>query len=69
MSEMGRCRDCRWWNAEPLTDFDETRGKVWGACLRVESSDSLAEAMGRDPGEGWLTTRPDFGCVQFEAKP
>lgn len=61
---MGHCKDCRWWEQNPEMP-------PIGECLLAggeHEGRSLAQAIGRDPGEGWLSTSAEFGCVQFEAK-
>lgn len=70
---MPRCRDCRFWEQE---DWQVTEGV--GACLATQDGtrafpsnplpSSKALAQGEDGWAAYLQTRPDFGCVQFEAK-
>lgn len=59
MPEMGRCRDCRWW---------EPRGPVWGgSCAMVRTLPSLAHVTFLHEGSE-LMTDPEFGCIQFEQR-
>ena len=61
---MPRCSSCKWWEQNPTL-------RSWGSCALAEvehESQSLARAKGRDPGEGWLSTCEDFGCVQWEKR-
>jgi hypothetical protein len=61
---MGNCKDCRWWEQNPNL-------LVVGACALAgdeHEGKSLAQAIGREPGEGWLSTSAEFGCVQFETR-
>ena len=67
-----RCETCRhWWNPT----YSEEEG-TWGLCLMTESlprweprrPETRAYATVTDPeGEPYLLTRPDFGCVQWQA--
>lgn len=81
MPDMPRCRDCRWWKQfQPGVNYeqgywgDRLIGK--GECEIAASSsshepdylDTLAIADSDCPATS-LITSPDFGCVQFEAKP
>lgn len=58
-----RCRSCHWWTAN-RPPFDTG----WGTCelLSADSLTAPANALGCDPGEGYLVTRADFGCVAWE---
>lgn len=60
---MGRCRDCKWWDP-PFTD-DDTK---YGIC-ELAISDSDESMMRAFAPSSDVETKPDFGCVQFEAKP
>lgn len=71
------CRNCRWWEgsgvakAPPILD-----GHEWGECLLAESRDiNCSDDVLKSPRHEekhccWngLTTRDDFGCVQWEGK-
>lgn len=70
-----RCRTCKHWDTRQPEDG-------WGYCERAEmSSDvrdnkrravdhtSLAVAQDASNYHAALVTSPDFGCVQWEAKP
>lgn len=71
MIEIGRCRDCRRWEAE-YNGLGLPSGD--GRCLAVASNsvpgnDDLAfiAVWGRT-GAATFHTRADFGCSQFEAR-
>lgn len=76
--DMPRCRDCRWWAkpaerplevvmTEDYAAFHDGAGQCDRAFRGGLSPDgALAEEY--FGYAGWLITRPDFGCVQFEAK-
>lgn len=67
---MGTCRDCRWWRRVPRTE------RIWhrssGDCLKLPHSLDLQIATEEYPDslglEPRVVTKPDFGCVLFEAK-
>lgn len=73
----GLCKDCKWWEKLPREawgSFDDG----WKLCALGEAHNcnpehplTLALGHGWGDGTGWATiaTAPDFGCVQFEAKP
>jgi hypothetical protein len=70
MSEMGRCRDCRWWEDSVQA---EDSGKRF--CGLATSDDGRALhagtpfwAVATDGGEAVVFTSADFGCTEFEAK-
>lgn len=64
-----RCERCKWW--EPM-DYDPP----WGSCALAESGDMAerpaeSKAITNGGADGYyskLHTRPDFGCVQWEAR-
>ncbi len=72
----GLCRDCKWWNHDelwPLSADEEKRS--WGKCELADNDygepmhkNSKAVAVDGENYEARLTTAPDFGCVQFEAR-
>lgn len=80
MTALGRCRDCRWWSeSEQLFRAKDVR-----YCTRVvaypDPAAYEADEYPNPPETGlfvvhcgccsaFLVTPPDFGCVQFEAKP
>lgn len=70
---MGNCKDCRFWRPTPADG---------GICLLASWPDekptgqdglpilNKATAIGASGrGTAALVTAPDFGCVQFDAKP
>lgn len=69
MNEMGRCRDCCWWDCY-------TESRDCGECLLAETNgndgtphpQSKAHASDTENYHASLLTDADFGCVQFEAK-
>lgn len=73
--DMPQCRDCKWWEAH------RPEVAALGCCVLTQTGagssenprqDSKALAVvGGDLDHLWpyLRTAPDFGCVQFEAKP
>jgi hypothetical protein len=73
----GRCKDCCNWRTEQVMPFpyhDEPLG-AWGYCDMAGSSDgkpdvpeAKAHAGDAELYGAWLVTRPDFGCVQWEAE-
>lgn len=73
----GLCRDCQFWSApDPRFEVvvhDEV-GPGWGSCELGLSRDGVpvseTKAFAGDvEGHGAsLSTRPDFGCVQFKAR-
>jgi hypothetical protein len=70
MSDSGRCRDCRWWEVRPqdraflAERYDEPEA---GICRRAEQKDFGLFMYGY-VSDAEIATRPDFGCVRFEAK-
>lgn len=65
MSEMGRCRDCRWWDYRvPTLGPPED-----GICQRVTTVARADDRVWIWGENAQLMTRPGFGCVQFEARP
>jgi hypothetical protein len=78
MSEMGRCRDCRWWtpveSRRSMIDYQERRegtgqcGQAWSKEGVPGSETTLAWAEDADEHAAVLITKPHFGCVQFQAK-
>jgi hypothetical protein len=69
MSEIGRCRDCRFWSDEPAYDASLHVGAPFGTCTRIGAAPvTLACTDPSDPYiEAPLRTRPAFGCVLWEA--
>lgn len=68
IAHMPRCRDCKWWT--PLTNAPAWEGE-WGDCGAITETTThgpAAIAWAHEEGAA-LFTRPDFGCVKFEAKP
>lgn len=79
MSEQGCCRDCRWWGEKDNdllwagdirhpTDRHHCMLTYWDG-QRPDWSHTKAYAVDGDNFLAILLTAPDFGCVQFEAKP
>ena len=71
MTDMPRCRTCKWW--EPATQQSGvcalTKYDGIAALFAMEGPDSLAWAMPDTPdGAAHLETLPDFGCVQHEPR-
>jgi hypothetical protein len=70
MTEIGRCRDCRWWDA---SDLGRSNPRARTACLKVEQRETGAFTIDKITAvyvgdHVALLTTPDFGCVQFEAE-
>lgn len=66
----GLCTDCRHWEHP---SYDPDTGERWGICalttteaIRSGVETRAFAAVDRDEAAGWLFTREDFGCVQFE---
>jgi len=66
---IGHCSDCRWWTDYPNADPNQK------FCALTETRDyeplhPESRALPAGAGAHWkrLETRPDFGCVQWEAK-
>lgn len=69
MVEMPRCRDCRWWDETrpriaPFPNFEES----YRVCELLSSEELQRPELARTDGSE-IVTAPDFGCVQFGAKP
>jgi hypothetical protein len=75
---MGHCKDCQWWHRFTLADdrWDPVeRWDGWGRCQAADSDmggplteDTLAFVDDAGCNGPLLMTKPDFGCVMFEAK-
>lgn len=68
MTDEQRCATCRWWEKQE----DDLPGPI-GNCLLL-SNGRGGLSLGRlayvgCEGDGAFRTFPDFGCVQWEAKP
>ena len=70
--ESQRCKTCKFWSS---LSSDILPG--WGNCSllseagtgdepSVWDTDIRARAAGRDEGEGYFSTRQDFGCVEWQ---
>lgn len=66
----GRCATCRHWREDTYL-ADIYNGPI-GECRKGEDDDKyspeklvIAQSM---EGDGWLNTRPDFGCVLWEGE-
>ncbi len=72
---IGHCKDCRWWGYEDDDEDDDGTRRcslammVGGEAVYPESK-AIAWDGVDDPvaGVASLWTKPDFGCVQWEAK-
>jgi hypothetical protein len=62
MTEIGRCRDCRWWSGSAYADQPVEPGE-WGDCRLIRLSDAPLPAR----SYGDFVTKAEFGCVLFEA--
>lgn len=84
MGEMGRCATCRWWQntATPRWDYARYLERYgWADWRRCKQATWLSHGpeyvmqppfSARSPlfaAAGPTMTAPDFGCVQWEAKP
>jgi hypothetical protein len=58
---MGNCKECKYWDVS--VDWE------YGQCLRIDETSlgRLAAVAGVIHGS-LLATKPEFGCVLFEAK-
>lgn len=72
----GQCKDCRHWEEHKGLNFGTCRRVerllVWDKALRGKAGNSNWFSVGSNSAEEddeELDTGPDFGCVQFEAKP
>ena len=75
IQENQRCDTCKFWG-------DRLDGSLheWAHCSLLSESGSLepepgvwdtdvrARAHGRDEGEGYLSTRENFGCVEWRGE-
>lgn len=76
MSDEQRCRTCRHWGGgQPWSSrwLDEKSPGFradWGDCRLVNGTegDPRAGIVAYYCDSAYLTTAPDFGCVQWEAK-
>lgn len=75
---IGHCRDCRWWEQPGAYGPIDWKDTAHGLCdlgtnragEGLDHRESKAAASsGGDAYVNVLVTLPDFGCVQFEAKP
>lgn len=74
MTDGQRCRTCRWWAPEGDAHEPNLTAKGWRPCLLLsgDTSDGVPMAIAASEDEyeeARLWTAPDFGCVQWEAKP
>jgi hypothetical protein len=73
MNNEQRCATCRYW--DPSRDRHDSRDSAfkpdWGDCDLVNGTDGdpLATIMAYYCDSAYFTTAPDFGCIQWEAKP
>jgi len=61
----GTCRGCSWWRP------DNPAQPVWGDCLATAYDGALSDRIQTGCGDCMgspISTRQDFGCVQFEAR-
>ena len=66
MTDTEHCLNCRWWSTN-----DMSAGDGYGVCLYASYScygTGAAGAYAADGRTGYLKTRQDFGCVQFERR-
>jgi hypothetical protein len=79
---MSQCRECKWWLSPELVEAEGLRESGpeeagWGVCSRGTCDENTSAPA--DPGtlayaydwrgrDSMLCTRPNFGCVMFEAK-
>ena len=55
-NEMGRCKDCKWWEQYPNPGYP-TEPDIWELC-----NHKVAKDITRYP------VPPDFGCIHFDNK-
>jgi hypothetical protein len=78
-SVIGYCKDCKFWDEhkpdEDEEEFFEERRRNWGFCRLGESrggepitEGTLVYASDSEMYIAHLETRPEFGCIQFQAK-
>ena len=72
MPEVGFCRDCRWWESKPESEYQPLIGH-FGFCDRISLGADMRATITfggyfSDGNSNALMTREDFGCVIFEAK-
>lgn len=68
MPTCGYCRDCKWWEIHSIYTRETAIG---GNCALAEqdsdeNANSLATAHDTEQYHAWLSTSPEFGCVQFQ---
>lgn len=75
---MGNCRNCRHWVTTPRPEPEKkVRPDGWGVCQMADLhagdvckfNQTLAFASQMQAYTAWLYTAPEFGCVQYEARP
>lgn len=67
MSDIKRCRNCKYW-AEGAQG-----NEGFGTCQKIEDSyppepETMAFLSTAYYGSTWLETRPDFGCTLYESE-
>lgn len=73
MSDVKRCATCKWW--APCRRWETERDPAfrtdWGDCELVNGFEGEPKAgiAAYYCDSAKLSTAPDFGCVQWEAKP
>lgn len=73
---MGHCRDCKFWVPPDLDKrHADALDRVYGQCPlgastddKPEMHDALMFARDTEGRQAWMCTKPDFGCVMFQAK-
>ncbi len=72
MAECGHCKDCKWWDRENGWPTRRWEGECQLAATESDNplhGEALAVALDGESYIAKLQTAPDFGCVQWEAKP
>lgn len=58
-TEIGQCKDCKWWEAGRRDEF--------GRCHKLLKKYGFHNQWPKDPVK-CLETEPDFGCIHWEEK-